>query len=404
MQPAGLDWAPVWTAPALTHTRVVPVLRKAVVAAPDRLDLRLLLARALAELDDLGAIIELLAPHARNDYGGPELAYLFGRACARTNDTTRALPALRCAVDAGVVAAHGELAWILIGEAADADALAVCRKAFELGPADAKTVQAAAHVLLAQDGAEELLDLCQMLRERGHCNSQIPAIWAVAAAAAGRHDEARRLVDRDRWFAQRELAVDAEFNRRLADEILQHRMSVGAEHSYYSTRGDAIRLWAPEAVGGNCAQQLVSMIRDEIDFYVSEHAPFADHPAMAGHPARVRLHTWALTLRNDGHEQWHIHPAGWLSGVYYVAIPEMSPPPAGAIGFGPYPIKRWIADLDFPRWDVQPEVGQLLIFPSYFTHRTWPTGTTEPRICVSFDVVAAKPSTNAVFSSPPLAP
>ena len=239
----------------------------------DRLDLRLLLARALTEVDDLGAIVELLAPHAMNGWGRPELAYLFGRACARTNDAARALPALRCAVDAGVVAAHGELAWILIGEGAHAEALAVCRRAFELAPADAKTMQAAAHVMMEQDAAGRLLDLCQMLWERGHRNSQIPAVWAVAAAAAGRQDEARRLVDRDRWFAQRELAVDAEFNPRLADEILRHRMSVGAVHSYYSTRGDAIRVWTLEAVGGTRAQQLVSMIRDESTFMSASTPP-----------------------------------------------------------------------------------------------------------------------------------
>jgi hypothetical protein len=33
-----------------------------------------------------------------------------------------------------------------------------------------------------------------------------------------------------------------------------------------------------------------------------------------------------------------------------------------------------------------PRPGMLLLFPSYFAHRTLPTGSRDPRLCVAFDV------------------
>jgi hypothetical protein len=44
----------------------------------------------------------------------------------------------------------------------------------------------------------------------------------------------------------------------------------------------------------------------------------------------------------------------------------------------------------FPSWTVAPRSGDLLLFPSYFAHRTWPTGVATPRISVAFDVMPAE--------------
>jgi uncharacterized protein (TIGR02466 family) len=90
-----------------------------------------------------------------------------------------------------------------------------------------------------------------------------------------------------------------------------------------------------------------------------------------------------------GHESWHIHPDGWISGVYYVAVPEGSPGDdrAGAIELGPMPFGTDARLSAWPRSRVAPLPGQLLMFPSYYGHRTWPTGRDEPRVCVAFDVV-----------------
>jgi hypothetical protein len=59
----------------------------------------------------------------------------------------------------------------------------------------------------------------------------------------------------------------------------------------------------------------------------------------------------------------------------------------GAIEFGPHPVGAERPTAVWPRRLLTPQAGQLLLFPSYYGHRTWPTGVAESRICVAFDVV-----------------
>lgn len=58
---------------------------------------------------------------------------------------------------------------------------------------------------------------------------------------------------------------------------------------------------------------------------------------------------------------------------------------SGAIEFGLYTFGQEAKTLRPSRWGA----GAGLLFPSYFAHRTWPTGVGDLRICVAFDV---KPS------------
>jgi hypothetical protein len=78
--------------------------------------------------------------------------------------------------------------------------------------------------------------------------------------------------------------------------------------------------------------------------------------------------------------------------VYYVAVPHVEPLDdghPGAIEFGPFPFGAERDVRSWPRDYVTPRAGMLLLFPSYYGHRTWPTRVGDPRIVVAFDVVSA---------------
>jgi uncharacterized protein (TIGR02466 family) len=108
-------------------------------------------------------------------------------------------------------------------------------------------------------------------------------------------------------------------------------------------------------------------------------------------PRDFELNAWAVATRADGHEGWHIHPAASLSGVYYVAVPEAGGDPrAGAIEFGPMPLGSDAEPPPWPRRRLRARAGQLLLFPSFYGHRTWPTGSEETRLVVAFDVSPEK--------------
>jgi uncharacterized protein (TIGR02466 family) len=96
-----------------------------------------------------------------------------------------------------------------------------------------------------------------------------------------------------------------------------------------------------------------------------------------------------VVLHRSGYQTPHIHPAGLVSGVYYVRIPEVvkagGAGEAGFIRFG-HPL---VARPDALATSIKPEEGTIVLFPSYFWHYTVPFESAEDRISIAFDVVAA---------------
>jgi hypothetical protein len=92
---------------------------------------------------------------------------------------------------------------------------------------------------------------------------------------------------------------------------------------------------------------------------------------------------------DKGHERAHIHPNGWLSGVFYLNLPELIHDPykrpEGWLEFGrSSPGINVQSALTFRQY--QPDDGQMFLFPSYFYHGTIPFRSSQRRICIAFDV------------------
>jgi tetratricopeptide (TPR) repeat protein len=94
---------------------------------------------------------------------------------------------------------------------------------------------------------------------------------------------------------------------------------------------------------------------------------------------------WSVRLRSEGYHRNHMHPEGWISSALYVALPDVigeGSGHAGQIQFG-QPLDIALP----PRRIVRPEVGTLVLFPSYMWHGTVPFTSQQPRITVAFDLV-----------------
>lgn len=117
----------------------------------------------------------------------------------------------------------------------------------------------------------------------------------------------------------------------------------------------------------------------------ADHA-LQSHPWGSRAPRRWRIQSWATVLHEGGHQEPHIHPAGWLSGVFYVDAGDARPGPEdGALLFGHPPPATMSAP---PREYVNtPRSGELMSFPSYFFHHTRPYRGTRPRVSLAFDVM-----------------
>jgi Tfp pilus assembly protein PilF len=161
-------------------------------------------------------------------------------------------------------------------------------------------------------------------------------------------------------------------------------------------------LWEPRGVttkrgfqtGGNLFNHNISVLaqlqedlKEELLRYRAQLAP-AGMALAARWPARVRLHGWFVRLLTGGHQYYHNHPYGWMSGCLYLQMPTASPKGEGAIEFGlesgNYPPQ---SDRPPPVLVHEPKPGQLALFPSSLYHRTIPFRSDEERLCIAFDLL-----------------
>ncbi|ABM76230.1 Hypothetical protein NATL1_16741 [Prochlorococcus marinus str. NATL1A] len=102
-------------------------------------------------------------------------------------------------------------------------------------------------------------------------------------------------------------------------------------------------------------------------------------------PSHKKLLGWHVILKKQGYQEAHIHPAGWLSGVIYLKVVPSLGKDEGGIEFslnGPN-----YSNINSPQLIHQPEVGDMVFFPSSLHHRTIPFSTDTDRIVVAFDLM-----------------
>lgn len=117
-----------------------------------------------------------------------------------------------------------------------------------------------------------------------------------------------------------------------------------------------------------------------------------------GHPTLITGRTpqriagsWSVRLEGAGFHADHVHPQGWLSSAFYVALPETQDvaddgDAAGWLSLGE---SRDIVPELAPRRLVEPKPGRLVLFPSTMWHGTRPFPAGE-RLTVAFDIARPK--------------
>jgi tetratricopeptide (TPR) repeat protein len=97
---------------------------------------------------------------------------------------------------------------------------------------------------------------------------------------------------------------------------------------------------------------------------------------------------WSVRLHRDGYHTSHVHPRGWISSAFYVQLPDSMRAGHTADGILSFGAPGMLTMPSLPaELSVRPEVGLLVLFPSYFWHGTLPFHSDQPRLTVAFDVV-----------------
>lgn len=267
-------------------------------------------------------------------------------------------------------------------------------RAMALDPGHAGVFRQLTNLWLDQGKASQVLTLVAELAAGGVTHSQLIGTQSQALVQSGDVAAAYNLVGLPQFLRQRTLDPPpgwndlADFNAALARELLE---SPGLRNGRHGTASvGSLRVDEPATAATPAMRALQQAIVNAIMQFV-EDMPSGDHPWLARRPASAQLRMWSVITDADGWERWHMHPLGWATGGYYVAVPEEVQNGHGAEGclaFG-LPSHRIgeAAAQSYGGTLLRPSPGLLTLFPSHAYHRTHPHGVQGRRICVAFDVM-----------------
>lgn len=257
-------------------------------------------------------------------------------------------------------------------------------------PANITAQRKLAALLFARRDSDAALAMAERLIEAGAPSPRVLGTAAVALASLGRLDEAEAMRGFDRFYRQELLGDEGDLRARVVAELRAHpalRFGNSRQASEGSWRVDELMVRHQPAL-----VDLLQKIAERAGAFVKS-LDGSPHPWLDAKPDAARMKAWAILAPADGVETWHTHDNGWLSGVYYLDVPDdlsLGDDKAGAIEFG------WTDRLldeqiraGLPHHIVHPEPGMLLLFPSHIHHRTWPHGRKTDRICIAFDIEPA---------------
>ena len=292
-------------------------------------------------------------------------------------------------------------AWAGLGIALQAlDRLSEAQATFERATAIGSDYPEAwvnlADVLIARGKSGAALDVCNRYLARHPADAGVLAAKSIALGDSG--GDRNALVDFDRLLvssrpeAPAGFATIAALNDALARHILNHESLIDAPTSRATRDGRHTGELLTD--GAAPIRGFEALLRGAVASYLAQQPADFEHPHLANRPAEWRLTAWSIVLEGHGHQVPHIHPSAWLSGVYYAQVPDIvrdgDASRAGWIEFGvPGDEYHWTAP---PRLrSIKPEPGLMVLFPSYFFHRTIPFAAAGTRISVAFDVLPVHP-------------
>ena len=370
--------------------------RCALEIKPDYWDAHNNLGNALKEL---GKFDEAEAAYRRAVEIKPDHAeahYNLGIVLQELSKLDDAVAAYHSALDIkpDYVGAHVNLGLVLQDSGKLDEAEAAYERAIAIEPDYAQVHCNLGDLLMERGDPGAAVEVCDAYLKTHPGDVCVLAFKAFALAELGMSDAARYLVDFDRLVRLTHLEAPAgfaslaDFNAALASHVCAHPTLTFAPTSHATRLGKHTGELLVEPKGPIAV--LDGMIRGAVEDYLRSLPADPAHPFLANPPRRWRLSGWAVVMEAQGHQIAHIHPSAWLSGVYYVKVPDIVRLPgqrqAGWIELG-RPPEHLHCSVEPEVRAVQPEAGLMLLFPSYVYHRTVPFETPEVRISIAFDVL-----------------
>lgn len=330
----------------------------------------------------------------------PEAAELLIDYCTKLNfagGTRTAMDALGDAQARGLQhpgMAH-RLGQALCAEGRPQEGLEQFRLAVRQDPSVAEFRLDLARTLILLERYEEVSSVLEPVLERSPFDQQAIAYQALAWGFLG-DSRAEAINDYDRFVRDFVLppptgynSIEA-FNRKLESVLqeLHHTSQHPLEQTLRGgtqTMGNIFDRREPEIIA------IQEMIEAAVARYIDALPYDPDHIFLKRKTSDFRFSgSWSVRLRTHGYHLNHVHSAGWISSAYYVALPKSDSShesEEGWLKFGETSLllgaRERIAKF------VKPEVGKLVLFPSYLYHGTVPFSADAYRTTIAFDVIPA---------------
>lgn len=286
----------------------------------------------------------------------------------------------------------GQRARILATGNRFAEAIDILQAALNKG-FDFELAQSLAKTLVVQGDysqAETILDQAQSRNNNDQLN------WALRSLCWRLQNDERYawLIDYQRYIQPFELptpkgfASQSEFIETLRETLLaMHRTDREPSRQTLKngTQTPGRLLHKPDPVIQAYRESLATAVAE----YIAAMPDDDTHPLLQRKSEKFHFAgSWSVKLRPEGFHVNHVHPEGWISSACYIAMPQTPQEgDAGAIKFGESGLP--LEDREVVERIIQPRAGQLVLFPSYVWHGTFPFSGDESdfRMTAPFDVV-----------------
>ncbi|NNF49814.1 MAG: tetratricopeptide repeat protein [Woeseiaceae bacterium] len=362
------------------------------VAQPSNFTLRALASTYWMQRNER-AFLDLLEHSARV----PELAVTTAEIFRQSGDPQKALDVLAGAREVARLPAEGwsvaATAHVDLGEAREAEAAA--RACLDDNPADRLIIGSLLTSLLMQGKAEEAMPIIRRMRESEPDGQHWIAYEATALRLMG-SERYRELVDLDRFVRPYELPVPDGFET-IEDFNAAFLEALEPWHQYethpldQSLRDGSQTPRDLTTIDDPVIQAFYRALDVPIRQYMADVGSGDDHPLTARNTGDYRIAgAWSVRLHGGGRHVNHVHPEGWISSAYYVAVPDEArndAEHAGCIKFAEPPFAT-VPPTPPEKW-IRPRAGVLVLFPSFLWHGTQPIHDGSVRVTAPFDAVPA---------------
>lgn len=274
-------------------------------------------------------------------------------------------------------------------------ALLSYRNTLDLAPSYPGAATNLASCLLELGRPSEALDASEEALKFNPGDRDALAFKAIAATEVGDPETAASILSMDRIIRAKDCGVVtgfsdiAEFNKALTAHVLSHPSLTREPHNVATRLGQQTENLALEPKGP--IAQLEELIIKAYDEYMGALSDDTGHPYIQQIPKLRKIDIWGTVLDRMGHQAAHMHRNAWISGVYYVQLPDVMHGPnesqSGWIEFG-RPPDNFPCTVEHEVRMFEPKEGRMFMFPSFEYHRTIPFESSQQRISIAFDLLA----------------